>query len=225
MLEFINVKKTYDTGENTVSVLTGISFKMNKGESIAIMGPSGSGKSTLLNIAGALDKQTEGEVLFEGRNTGDLSENEAAMFRNTRIGFVFQEHHLLPQCTVLENVLIPTIPLASKARKKDAVERARLLLARTGLSEKTDRFPGQLSVGERQRVAVVRALINSPLLVLADEPTGSLDNKTADIVSDLLLELNAEFATALIVVTHSPHLAQKLNKAYELGNGILTQIK
>ncbi len=225
MLELVKVKKHYDSGQVRIPVLDGIDLSVRKGESLGVIGPSGSGKSTLLNIMGALDRQSAGDVLFEGHDMGAFSENEAAGFRNKSIGFVFQEHHLLKQCTVLENVLIPTIPLREKSRKKEAIARARSLLEKVGLKDLADRFPGSLSVGERQRVAVVRALINTPLLVLADEPTGSLDNRTADTVSDMLVRLNEELGTALVIVTHSPQLAQKLRSVYELENGVLKRLK
>ena len=215
MLQLKNVSKNYDA----VPVLRDVNFHLGVGQSCAITGPSGCGKSTLLNLIGALDKPDSGSVILNGRDLSQLNENELAAVRNHEIGFVFQLHHLLPQCTALENVLIPI--LAEKSIDKEIENRARRLLERVGLSERANHFPGQLSGGERQRVAVVRALINQPKLLLADEPTGALDEKSAANLAQLLLELNREEGVALIVVTHAPALASLLPTHYELHQGAL----
>ncbi len=218
MLELNNVSKNYDA----VPVLQEVNFHLNAGAACAITGPSGCGKSTLLNLIGALDKPDAGSVILNGRDLSQLGENELAGVRNHDIGFVFQLHHLLPQCTAVENVLIPV--LASGSVGKEQENRALDLLKRVGLSERAHHFPGQLSGGERQRVAVVRALINQPKLLLADEPTGALDEKSAANLAQLLLELNREEGVALIVVTHALDLAALLPLRYELHDGALAQI-
>jgi len=227
MLELINVTKSYESPGTAgdVCVLRDINLKVEESQSVAVVGPSGSGKSTLLNIIGALDYPTSGEVLFEGKDLSGLEEAELARLRNSRVGFVFQLHHLLPQCTVLENVLIPT--LAGKARnsREETEQRAVDLLQRVGLEDWSQHRPGELSGGQRQRVAVVRALINRPKLLLADEPTGSLDREAAENIFDLLVELNRSEEVTLIVVTHSVRLARRLGKVLELNNGVLTDRK
>jgi lipoprotein-releasing system ATP-binding protein len=204
-----------------LQVLRGLSLEVKPGETLSIVGPSGSGKSTLLNLIGALDLPTSGEVFFDGENLATLSDAELALLRNRKIGFIFQSHHLLPQCTVLENVLVPVV--ATGAASSEAVERGRRLLNRVGLGERLKHRPGQLSGGERQRVAVVRALINQPRLLLADEPTGALDRRSADNLADLLLELNREEQVALIIVTHSEELAQRTGRALTLRDGRLEE--
>ncbi len=218
-LAHISKRYTLPSGTDPVTVLDDVSFSIEPGQSLAVVGPSGSGKSTLLNIMGALDKPSEGQVQFNGRNLADLEENELAEIRNREIGFVFQQHHLLPQLTVLENVLIPTLPLRTTQQEES---HARELLKRVGLETHLHHRPAQLSGGEQQRVAVVRALINSPKVLLADEPTGSLDQMTSDKLATLLVELNAEKGVTLVVVTHSMTLAQKLSKVYELKQGKLS---
>ncbi len=215
LAELIHVEKTY----GTVEVLADVSLQLAGGEAVAITGPSGSGKSTLLNILGALDLPTRGEVRFNGTNLSQLREVELATLRNRQIGFIFQLHHLLPQCTVLENVLIPT--LTGKSTDADR-SRAAQLLERVGLQHRLTHRPGQLSGGECQRVAVARALINQPKLLLADEPTGSLDHANATALSQLLVELNREKGVALVVVTHSLELAKQLPRVLELRGGVLT---
>ncbi|MBN1479428.1 ABC transporter ATP-binding protein [candidate division KSB1 bacterium] len=220
LLKVQNLCKTYRTPSGTdLMVLRDISFSIDRGDSMAIVGPSGSGKSTLLNIIGALDKPTAGTVELAGKKLAELSDNELATFRNQDIGFIFQLHFLLPQLTVLENVLVPTLPLG---RSNGAEERARLLLERVGLGEHFDYHPAQLSGGEQQRVAVVRALINQPKLVLADEPTGSLDQDSSEKLADILKQLNRQEHVTLIVVTHSMALANKMNLVYTLKKGQLT---
>jgi ABC-type lipoprotein export system ATPase subunit len=223
MLELVNVAKSYQSpgGTERVCVLKGITLKVQKGRSVAIVGPSGSGKSTLLNIIGALDRPTAGRVLFDGKDLGKLDEPELARIRNREIGFVFQLHHLLPQCTVLENVLVPTLVDKNLVSKKEVQERAIALLNRLGLKDWLLHRPGELSAGQRQRVAVVRALINGPKLLLADEPTGSLDKDASKNIAELLVELNRSEAVTLIVVTHSDKLAGYMERVLELSNGVL----
>jgi len=223
ILELINVAKSYDVpgGAESNYVLKDVTFQVTAGESVAIIGPSGSGKSTLLNIIGTLDSPTAGRVLLENTDLSQLNDKELAATRNRDIGFVFQLHHLLPQCTVLENVLVPTLVNANDAAKQEAKERAHRLLERVGLGARLSHRPGQLSGGERQRVAVVRALINNPRLLLADEPTGSLDHAAADNLAQLLLELNREENATLIVVTHSLDLAERMGRVLELRDGML----
>jgi len=223
LLELINISKKYEipSGKGHTTVLRDISLQIIQGESVAVVGPSGSGKSTLLNIIGALDNPTSGVVIFAGKNLADLDDSELSQIRNREIGFVFQLHHLLPQCTVLENVLIPTIPLRLKKENEDVQERAKKLLERVGLEERMKYFPAQLSGGEMQRVAVVRALINRPKLVLADEPTGSLDRESSENLGQLMVEMNKEEGTALISVTHSIDFARLMGKVFKLRDGIL----
>ena len=219
ILELTGVGKTY--GGN-VEVLRDVNLQLGRGASLAIVGPSGSGKSTLLNIMGALDKPTCGEVRLDGCDLGSLTEKELAVIRNRRIGFVFQLHHLLPQCSLLENVLVPTLTAPAELCTAAARQRAERLLERVGLQTRREHRPGQLSVGERQRVAVVRALINQPQLLLADEPTGSLDRHSADDLGELLVELNREEKITLVVVTHSTELARRMGRMRELRDGRLS---
>ena len=202
-------------------VLDDISLQINENERIAIVGPSGSGKSTLLNILGTLDKPTSGKVFLDGLPTEQLDNNHLAEIRNSFIGFVFQMHHLLPQLTLLDNVLLPLLPKKDKTAWKSAHERALYLIEKVGLSAHIGKFPSQLSVGECQRTAVVRALINQPRLLLADEPTGSLDAATANQLATLLSELNREQKVALVIVTHSMEMAEKMDKIYQLHEGNL----
>ena len=223
LLELRNISKKYEipSGEGHTTVLRDVSLQITQGESVAVVGPSGSGKSTLLNIIGALDKPTSGVVTFAGKNLADLDDAELSQIRNQEIGFVFQLHHLLPQCTVFENVLIPTIPPGLEKGDEDVQERARDLLGRVGLEKHKDYFPAQLSGGEMQRVAVIRALINRPKLVLADEPTGSLDRESSENLGQLLVKVNKEEGTTLITVTHSIEIARLMDKVYRLQDGIL----
>ncbi len=205
-----------------VPVLRDITLEVSTGESLAIVGPSGSGKSTLLNLIGTLDTPTRGTITLDGQNLTELDEVRLAAVRNRQIGFVFQAHHLLPQCTVLENVLVPTLAGTDPAARGGAAERAGKLLQRVGLGERMAHRPGQLSGGERQRVAVVRALINRPQLLLADEPTGALDRVAAESLGDLLVQLNREQGVTLIVVTHALDLARRMGRVLELRDGCLT---
>jgi lipoprotein-releasing system ATP-binding protein len=218
LLKLSHVGKTYGSGDTATPVLKDISLDVQTGDALAIVGPSGCGKSTLLNLIGLLDTPSTGEITFKGEGIAHYNEAARANFRNRSIGFVFQLHHLLPQCTALENVLVPT--LAGKA-DADAPERARQLLDRVGLSHRIDHRPGQLSGGERQRVAVVRALINRPDLLLADEPTGALSEEGSESLTTLLLELNAEHNMALIVVTHARDVAARMNAQLVLKAGQL----
>jgi lipoprotein-releasing system ATP-binding protein len=224
LLRVEDVWKSYEgmTAESVVHVLNGISFDVNRGESVAIVGPSGSGKSTLLNIIGTLDSPTRGKVFLENRDLSILDERQTAEVRNFRIGFVFQAHHLLPQCTVLENVMVPTLASPQPDWRRIAQERALQLLERVGLQSRIHHRPGQLSGGERQRVAVVRALINQPLLLLADEPTGALDSKSANELSQLLVELNEEGKVTLIIVTHAESLSKRMKRVLHLTDGKIT---
>jgi len=221
LLELDSVSKRYDAPGAAESpwVLKDVSLRVTAGESLAIVGPSGSGKSTLLNIIGTLDRPTSGRVLLDGRDLSAPREAELAALRNREIGFVFQLHHLLPQCTALENVLVPTLVGGTRNASEDAETRAIGLLKRVGLGERMTYRPGQLSGGERQRAAVVRALINRPKLLLADEPTGALDRASADQLGGLLVELNREQGVTLIVVTHSIELASRMGRVLELRSG------
>jgi lipoprotein-releasing system ATP-binding protein len=223
LLELKNISKIYQSpsGSETRTVLDDLSLNVNRGESIAILGPSGSGKSTLLNIIGSLDKPTSGEVILDGQNLSELDENLLANIRNKKIGFIFQMHHLLPQCTVLENVLIPTLTDSKGEDKEILANRAKLLLEKVHLEGHADHRPAQLSGGEQQRVAVVRAMIHQPPLLLADEPTGSLDQKSAENMAQILIQLNKEEKVTLIVVTHSEKLAGKMQQIFDLTNGKL----
>jgi ABC-type lipoprotein export system ATPase subunit len=258
LLSLSNVTKRYESpgSTNSLTVLNDISLQVDRGQSLAIVGPSGSGKSTLLQIIGTLDRPSSGTVQLDGQDLNQLNDVELAAVRNRKLGFVFQFHYLLPQCTVLENVLVPTLakvklpsvgqasgpvrvaPRAdgnanaggasvpasrsgAVALTETAEVRANRLLKRVGLAERMNHRPGELSGGERQRVAVVRAIINQPWLLLADEPTGSLDHASAQQLGQLLVELNHEEGVTLIVVTHAKELAAKMGKQLELKDGKL----
>ncbi|MGO9097208.1 MAG: ABC transporter ATP-binding protein [Bryobacteraceae bacterium] len=213
MLEISEVAKEYPTPRGPLRVLSGVSLSLQRGEAAAITGPSGSGKSTLLYIAGALEPPTAGTVTLDGADPYRLRERELAAFRNRMIGFIFQDHCLLPQCSVLENVLVPTLVAEDRA---DYPKRARELLQQVGLADRLDHRPSELSGGERQRVALARALVLRPRLLLCDEPTGNLDEASAEVVAGLLLELHGRQETMLIVVTHSAALAARFPRRYEL---------
>jgi ABC-type lipoprotein export system ATPase subunit len=221
LLKLDQISKSYPTASKPI--LKDLSFEIDAGESVAILGPSGSGKSTLLNIKGALDRPDTGEVFFDNQNLLNLPDKGLADFRNREIGFVFQSHHLLPQCSVIENVLLPTLTIKDESLKKECKVRAMELIGEVGLWEQKDKFPGTLSGGECQRVAVIRALINKPKIILADEPTGSLDRENAQEISALLLKLQDEFNTALIVVTHAEDLGLRMERVYHLIDGQLVQ--
>lgn len=223
ILDAVDIRKSYQVSETeTTEVLRGVGLRLKRTASVSIIGPSGCGKSTLLNILGTLDKPDSGKVLLEGRDISALNDKDLAALRNERIGFVFQLHHLLPQCTILENVLVPSLVRKSKPEEAPE-ERARRLLDRVGLSHRLTHRPGRLSGGERQRVAVVRALINKPRILLADEPTGSLDRKGARALCGLLSELNREEDVAIVMVTHSLELARTVGNVYELKEGIISE--
>lgn len=213
------LSKEFTGAAGQLSILRNVDLSLSRGDALAVTGPSGSGKSTLLYIVGALDELTDGAIQVLGSNPNSMSESTLARFRNEHIGFIFQDHHLLQQCSVLENVLIPL--LAGKGVADADEKRARELLTRVGLAERVTHRPAQLSGGERQRVAVCRALINQPEILLADEPTGNLDRTTADAVGDLLLELSREQNVLLICVTHSVELAGRFPKHMELRDGRL----
>ncbi len=221
VLKLADVSKSFPSGEGTLDILKTVSMDLSKGESVAIIGSSGSGKSTLLNIIGTLDEPSEGKVELNGQDVSQLSADQIAAVRNQEIGFIFQSHHLLPQLTVLENVLTPTLPLGQQGT--EALERAKRLLERVGLSHRIDHRPGQLSGGEKQRTAVVRALINQPSLLLADEPTGALDQESAAKLSQLLVELNKEENVTLITVTHAPELADLMQRRFRIHQGSLVE--
>src|SRR5688572_24646876 len=215
--------KDYPTRSGPLPVLRDVDLELARGDALAVMGPSGSGKSTLLHMLGTLDQPTAGNITLEGTDPFALPERDLAAFRNRRIGFVFQDHHLLPQCSVLENVLVPT--LVSRGTQPHETEAyARQLLDRVGLGGRLDHRPAELSGGERQRVAVARALVLKPVLLLADEPTGNLDRKNAQAVGELLLELHRQEDTILVVVTHSAELARLFPRRMEMNDGALTPV-
>jgi ABC-type lipoprotein export system ATPase subunit len=220
-----NISKSYElpNGDQR-AVLKELNLSVQKGDRIAIIGPSGSGKSTLLNILGLMDKANSGEIMFEGNNILEYKEKEQLIYRNTKVGFVFQQHHLLPQCTLLENILLPTL-VNKSADTHEFEEKAESLMKDLGIWELKQQKPNAISVGEAQRGAIARALINSPSIILADEPSGSLDHQNTDQLADLLLDVNAEHGVSLIVVTHSLGFAERMDTIYELENGQLKRYK
>jgi lipoprotein-releasing system ATP-binding protein len=220
VLEAQHLSKTYDSPAGALTVLADVSFALDRGESAAIMGPSGSGKSSLLYVVGGLEPPTSGHVRLDAQDPYALQPAALAAFRNQHVGFVFQDHCLLPQCTVLENVLVPTLV---GERDPDAPDRARTLLEQVGLAERLDHRPSALSGGEKQRVAIARALIREPKLLLCDEPTGNLDADSSDRVAALLLDLHQRHQTILMVVTHSEVLAKRFQKRWAIARGQLTQ--
>ena len=221
MIEVRQLSKTYETPGENLRVLDGLDLSLGSGETAAIIGPSGCGKSTLLNLLGALDRPTSGTIKIGDQDISTLTEEQAAAFRNHSLGFVFQQQHLLPQLTVLENVLVPRLAGDWQESAAETEQRARQLLEKVGLGQRLDHLPWQLSGGEKLRTAVARALINRPKLILADEPTGSLDPTSTDTVADLLLDLNRDQGVTLIVVTHNPDLARRMAKTFELRAGKL----
>ncbi|ASU21941.1 lipoprotein-releasing system ATP-binding protein LolD [Vibrio qinghaiensis] len=223
LLQCHNVCKTYQEGELRTQVLKGVSFGIQAGELVSIIGTSGSGKSTLLHILGALDEATEGSVSFLGQDLSSLSSNKQANIRNQHLGFVYQFHHLLADFTALENVAMPLLIGGQKASR--AKQAAQALLEKVGLGHRLSHRPSELSGGERQRVAIARALVNQPDLVLADEPTGNLDHKTALAIYDLMRQMNQEFGTAFLVVTHDSELAEKMDRQMHMQDGLLINVE
>jgi len=224
MLIARDIRKSYPTPRGTLEILNGISLTLSRGDAIAITGPSGSGKSTLLYILGALEPPSSGTVTLDNSNPFELNERQQAAFRNRHIGFVFQDHSLLPQCSVLENVLTPTLAAARNGKDdsaRDDERRARQLLEEVGLGDRLDHRPAELSGGEKQRAAVARALILNPSVLLCDEPTGNLDRTSANAVAELLLNLHIERKTILVAVTHSAALAERFTTKYEMDGGRL----
>ena len=219
MLEVRRLSKEYPTPAGSLSVLSEVDLSLGAGDAVSIVGPSGSGKSTLLYILGALEPPTSGTVRLNGQNPFEVDDRKLAAFRNSQVGFVFQDHHLLPQCSVLENVLIPT--MVARDADHDVRRRAVDLIDRIGLGARLHHRPQELSGGEKQRVALARALVRNPRLVLCDEPTGNLDHESTDAVATLLLELHRTEQTMLIVVTHNLDLARKFSTTYRLADGRL----
>jgi lipoprotein-releasing system ATP-binding protein len=216
VLQVSNVSKHYSTPRGPLVVLSDVTFALAPGEAAVVTGPSGSGKSSLLHVLGALDPPSSGTVTLDGRNAFTLPPKAMAEFRNTEVGFVFQDHCLLPQCSVLENVLVPTLVASNGAGGVDDRSRARHLIEQVGLADRVDHRPGELSGGEKQRVAIARALIRQPRLVLCDEPTGNLDQQSASVVASLLLDLHRRQQNILVVVTHSERLAAQFPIRFEL---------
>jgi len=220
MLSLKNISKSF---LHRGLVLDNLTLEVRQGDTIAIMGPSGSGKTTLMNIIGLLDKPDSGTITFMGNDIRNYTDDESATYRNRNIGFVFQEHLLLPHLTVLENILLPLLAIKyNRAENSIKEERAASLMMKTGISDLSAKFPDTISGGEAQRAALVRALVNNPSILLADEPTGSLDAKNADIMGDLLCEMNREFGITLILATHSEKLAKKMSRTMILGDGKLS---
>jgi ABC-type lipoprotein export system ATPase subunit len=223
-IELSNVSKTYDSpGGEAIEVFSGVDLQVKKGEAVAIVGPSGSGKSTLLNIIGTLDQPSGGEVRVDGRELSAFSPWDAAAFRNQTVGFIFQAHHLLPQCTVLENVMVPALAGHGELSGDALRKRAEELLAEVGLSDRLHHRPAEISGGESQRVAVARALVNDPKLLLADEPTGALDKANSDKLVELLVSLNDKRNLTLLAVTHSAEVASRMGVLHCLDDGGLLQ--
>lgn len=226
LLKLENISKGFGNPADTTfrPVLAELALEVEEGESIAILGPSGSGKTTLLNLIGGLDYPDQGELNFRGENLSGYAKTDMDHFRNQEIGFVFQFHHLLPQCTLLENVLVPTLVNHTREEREQKLERAGELLKRVGIWDHRHKLPGKLSGGECQRAAVVRAMINAPSLLLADEPTGALDRDNVKKMADLLLELNRSEGLSLLLVTHSLELARRMGRMLELKGGRLEQL-
>ncbi|MEP0357318.1 MAG: lipoprotein-releasing ABC transporter ATP-binding protein LolD [Paraglaciecola sp.] len=220
LLSCVSLSKEYNEAENSVTVLNKLNFAINRAEQVAIVGSSGSGKSTLLHLLGALDKPSEGEVLFEGKNIFEFSQRQQAQFRNQSLGFVYQFHHLLPEFNALENVAMPL--MIGKVSIKDSNQRAMAMLEKVGLENRALHKPAELSGGERQRVAIARALVTEPKLILADEPTGNLDQKTGESIYQLLNDLRIHMQTSFVVVTHDIKLASRLDRSFNLVEGTLT---
>ncbi|MBD3184403.1 ATP-binding cassette domain-containing protein [Candidatus Poribacteria bacterium] len=222
MIETIEIQKVYPSGTEEIHVLRGINLKIEAGEIIAVVGASGVGKSTLLNLLGTIDRPTNGKILYDDKDVFELSNNELASFRNREIGFIFQFHHLLPEFSAVENVMMPLL-IGNKDRK-EAYDSALSLLKNVGLEGREEHKPGKLSGGEQQRVAVARALANNPKVILADEPTGNLDRKTSEEVHDLLWELNQKLNQTFIIATHNQNLAQRSDRIIKLADGYMTEV-
>ncbi|MDI6735606.1 MAG: ABC transporter ATP-binding protein [bacterium] len=223
LLQAIDIYKSYPSGKMRLDILKGLNLEVHKGKILVIIGASGAGKSTLLNLLGTLDKTDEGEILFEGKTLSRLNGKRLTKFRNETLGFIFQFHHLLPEFSALENVLLPA--LIGRRKGREVIKSAELLLEEVGLIQRKNHKPGQLSCGEAQRIAIVRALINNPALVLADEPTGNLDGQTANEVFSLLQKLTKERNQTLIMVTHNEELAKKGDRILRLVDGKAIPIK
>lgn len=218
VIEATNLVKTYMMGENEVHALAGVSVKILRGEIVAIMGPSGSGKSTLMNILGCLDRPTSGDYYLDGESVSDLTDDQLASIRNRKVGFVFQNFNLLPRSTALQNV---ELPLRYAGMASGRLKRARESLDIVGLSDRVDHKPMELSGGQQQRVAIARALVNNPAIIMADEPTGNLDSKSGKEIMDLILRLNKEQGTTVIIVTHDPNIAEKTQRIIRLRDGLV----
>jgi len=223
ILKAVEIKKNYIDGERVLEVLCGVNLELNKGDCIAIMGASGAGKSTLLHILGGLDFPTDGSVIANEIDLKNISENQLAEYRNKKIGFVFQFHHLLPEFSALENVFLPS--MISGDKRETIINRAKILLSQVGLGDRLNHLPSQLSGGEQQRVAIARALMNNPDIILADEPTGNLDEKTSDAVMNDLINIIRTNQKSLIIVTHEHKIAEMMDKIFLLKDGVLTLIK
>lgn len=221
VIQATDLHKTFAEGQLSVAVLKGIDLTVQRGESVAIMGSSGSGKSTLLHLLGGLDRMSQGRIEVDGEDFAKLNEKALGRLRNNKLGFVYQFHHLLPEFSALENVMMPLLINGWEVKKASA--EAEQLLKKVGLSHRLQHKPGELSGGERQRTAIARALVNKPLCVLADEPTGNLDHKTAMGIYDVFMELNAEYGCAIVMVTHDIELARRLSKLHLLEDGQLSQ--
>ncbi len=218
MIKVRELSVSFETSSEVIEVLHKLNFSVEEGSACAVVGPSGSGKTTLLNVLGALLPASSGSVTIGGKDLSQMKEQDATRFRNQELGFIFQQHHLLPQLTVLENVLTPRLAGNWSESEQETRKRAHALLERVGLGNRLNHRPSELSGGEKQRNAVARALINQPRVILADEPTGALDSQTGEKIADLLLELQKEHGTTLVLVTHDLSLAQRIGRIYDLGN-------